>query len=107
MSETKCTETFHNRERHCSLRIQLCVTVEGQPIQRPPPSDLGHAVQVPWDDMVNEAQDDLESGTNRYHAYLILFMNTEGGTSRLAEFLLDLSPPTVGNVNEVAVADHR
>lgn len=56
---------------------------------------------VKHDEMVNEAGQDLESGRNRYHAYIIPLLNTYGGT-RLADRLMDMSSLTVENANEIS-----
>ena len=60
--------------------------------------ELSH---VPYEDMVTQAEEDVQHGTNQYHAYLVPFMNTNGGTSRLAEDLMDMSVFTVDNVNNI------
>ena len=60
------------------------------------------AIHVNSGEMVNQALQDLESGTNRYHSYIIPGMNVLGGTSRLADRLMDLSVFTVANVNDIA-----
>ena len=54
------------------------------------------------DKMVTEALQDLETGTNTHHGYVIPGMNVWGGTSVLADRLMDLSTFTVDNVNDVA-----
>ena len=59
-------------------------------------------IDVPYKEMLNEAEEDLESGRNIFDAYIIPYMNLYGGTSRLADRLMDLSTFTVDNVNEVA-----
>ena len=59
-----------------------------------------HYVSV--DNMVAEALQDLETGTNMYHGYVIPAMNVYGGTSVLADRLMDLSTLTVDNVNDIA-----
>ena len=57
---------------------------------------------VSLDDMVNEAQTDLEQGTNFYHAYLIPHLNIHGGLSLLSERLMDMSSFMVANVNNIS-----
>ena len=59
-------------------------------------------IDVPVQEMVNEAEEDLESGRNTFDAYIIPYMNIHGGTSRLADRLMDLSTFTVANVNDIA-----
>ena len=53
-------------------------------------------------DMVNEAQTDLEQGTNFHHGYIIHFLNMHGGLSLLSERLMDMSSFTVANVNSIS-----
>lgn len=52
--------------------------------------------------MVDEAELDLDSGTNSHDAYIMPLMNVCGGTSRLADGLMDMSTCTVGNVSDLA-----
>ena len=59
-------------------------------------------IDVPFQEMLNEAEEDLESGRNTFDAYIIPLMNVQGGTSRLADRLMDLSTFTVANVNDIA-----
>ena len=59
---------------------------------------LSHVQQ---EDMVTEALLDLERGTNLYDAYVIPSLNSNGGTSRLSNRLMDLSEFTVDNVNNI------
>ena len=54
--------------------------------------ELSH---VPYEDMVTQAEEDLQHGTNQYHANLVPLLNTNGGTSRLADGLMDMSVFTV------------
>ena len=60
--------------------------------------ELSH---VQYEDMVSQAQVDLEKGTNLYEAYIIPFMNGNGGTARLSDRLMDMSVFTVDNVNNI------
>ena len=53
-----------------------------------------------WE-MLSEAQQDVESRMNRFHAYVIPYMNTRGATSTLADHLMDMSTFTVDNVNDI------
>ena len=59
-------------------------------------------IDVPYQEMVSEAEEDVESGRNTFDAYIIPYMNLHGGTSRLADRLMDLSTFTVANVNDIA-----
>ena len=59
-------------------------------------------VHVHLTDFVDEALRDLEQQTNTFHAYVTPFLNLFGGTSRLADRLMDMSEFTVGNVNNVS-----
>lgn len=59
-------------------------------------------VHVTREEMVSQVLQDVASGTNRIHAYLMPFMNVHGATSMLADRLMDLSTFTVDNVNDIA-----
>ena len=60
--------------------------------------ELSH---VPHEEMVTLAEEDLQHGTNQYHAYLVPLLNFFGGTSRLSDGLMDMSAFTVNNVNNI------
>ena len=51
----------NNRERHGSLRIQFFLQLKAIEFNALYPTISVTLVKVPWDDMVNEAQQDLES----------------------------------------------
>ena len=53
------------------------------------------------EDMMTHAEADLQHGTNQYHAYLGPLLNTNSGTSRLSDALMDMSVFTVDNVNHI------
>ena len=59
-------------------------------------------IHVMYEDMVSEALQDLESGMNRFHAYVMPYMNLHGGTSLMADGLMYLSTFTVDNVKDIA-----
>ena len=60
--------------------------------------ELSH---VPYEDMVTQAEEDVQHGTNQYHAYLVPLLNNNGGTSRLSDGLTDMSVFIVDNVNNI------
>ena len=57
---------------------------------------------VAENDMVNEALSHLEKETNKYHAYIIPGLIMNGGISLFADRLMDMSPFTVENVNDIS-----